>query len=259
MIDVATAILAIIPLLVINIPEPARRAQVDAGTMGEKMSFWEDFRAGLKYAWGWPGMLMLIGLVMMVNFLLTPAGSLLPLLVTDHFGGNALQLGWTESAFGAGVVIGGLVLGAWGGFKRRIITSLVGLLGLGLGFFSLGVIPVTWFPIATIAALFLCGLTLPICNGPIGAVMQASIEPNMQGRVFTLLNSLSLAMSPIGLMIAGPVSDALGIQIWYIAGGVITFLMGGLGFMIPAIMNIESERPGHPLADKAPKQQVEPA
>ena len=58
------------------------------------------------------------------NFLFNPAFSLLPLLVTNYFGGKALHLGWLEAAVGIGVLLGGLVLSAWGGFRRRILTSL---------------------------------------------------------------------------------------------------------------------------------------
>ena len=53
-----------------------------------------------------------------------PAMSLMPLLITNHFGGKALQLGWMSSAWGVGLVLGGLLLGAWGGFKKRIALQI---------------------------------------------------------------------------------------------------------------------------------------
>ena len=68
-----------------------------------------------------------------LNLLVNPAFSLMPILVTRHFGGQVVQLGWMSSAWGAGVVLGGLTLSVWGGFRRRIYTSLLGLLGMGAG------------------------------------------------------------------------------------------------------------------------------
>jgi DHA3 family macrolide efflux protein-like MFS transporter len=66
----------------------------------------------------------------------------------------------------------------------------------------------------------------------------------MQGRVFTLISSFATAMTPIGLLFAGPIADRLGVQTWYVIGGVITASLGALAFFIPAIMNIESDRHG---------------
>jgi DHA3 family macrolide efflux protein-like MFS transporter len=65
----------------------------------------------------------------------------------------------------------------------------------------------------------------------------------MQGRVFTLLMSLSAAMAPVGLAIAGPVADLVGARTWFVIGGVALTSMGVLGFFIPAIMNLERDAP----------------
>lgn len=55
--------------------------------------------------------------------------------------------------------------------------------------------------------------------------MQAVVAPDMQGRVFSLINSVSTGMTPLGLAIAGPVADALGVNIWFIVGGIVTGLI----------------------------------
>ncbi len=82
---------------------------------------------------------MLIGIMAtVINFLLTPAFSLLPILVTRHFNGQAIQLATLESFSGIGFIVGGLILSAWGGFKRRILTSLLGLIAMGLGCLVMG-------------------------------------------------------------------------------------------------------------------------
>ena len=235
MIDVVTAAFAILPLLLISIPEVSKRA---AAAMEKPTTFWEDFRSGLGYVRAWPGLLMLMALAMMVNFLLTPAGSLMPILVTGHFGGGALQLGWLESAFGFGMVAGGIVLGAWGGFKKRIMTTMVGLLGLGIGFTLMGFIPEDLFWLAVVSAFFTMAM-IPIVNGPVHAILQSAVDPEMQGRVFTLIGSLGSAMAPLGLLIAGPVADAVGVRSWYVIGGVACILIAVVGYFIPALMNIE--------------------
>ncbi len=239
-IDVSTALVAILPLLFIRIPQPERieRRQAE-GAAGSTV--WQDFVEGLRYMLSWPGMLIIGLMAVMINFILTPAFSLLPLLVKDYFGGGAIQLGWVESAFGIGIIGGGLLLGVWGGFKRRIFTSMFGLIGMGVGALILGIAPAAALYMAIAAALLL-GLMTPIVNGPIFAIMQSTVAPDMQARVFSLLSSVAGGMAPIGLMIAGPISDKVGVQTWFVIGGVVCILMAVTGLFIPALMNIENDR-----------------
>jgi DHA3 family macrolide efflux protein-like MFS transporter len=236
MIDVVTALMAILPLLFISIPQPAR-LQTENGE--HATSYWQDLREGFAYVARWPGLLAILLMATLINFLLTPTGSLMPLLVTKHFGLGALELGLTDSLWGIGMIGGGLLLSVWGGFKRRIATSLMGVAGIGLGIVTVGLAPANMFWLALAGMAFL-GITNPIANGPLHAVIQATVKPEMQGRVVSLIGSAATAMTPLSLAVAGPVSDFIGIRTWYIFGGVICLLMGLGAFFVPAIMNVES-------------------
>ncbi len=236
-IDLGTAAIGMFILLLTHVPQPAKR--VNGGNGRFLSEFKADMVAGLRYVWSWPALMLLMGMAMMINLVLTPAFSLLPILVTDHFGGEALQLGFMQSAFGLGLVLGGLLLGIWGGFKKRIFTSLFGLIGMGLSTLFLGLVPANMLILAAVA-FFLIGAHNSLVNGPIFAIFQATITPDMQGRVFTLISSLAAGMAPIGLIIAGPVADWLGVQTWYLVGGFVTLLMGVGGFFVPMLLNIEN-------------------
>jgi DHA3 family macrolide efflux protein-like MFS transporter len=218
-IDVVTALIAIVPLLFISIPQPER----DPTDLAKKPSVLREMREGMEYMISWRGIMIIAIFAALLNFLLSPAFSLLPLLVKDHFNGGATQLGWINAIFGIGVILGGLTLGIWGGFKKRVYTSLIGVFGIGLG-------------------SLLLGLSQPIANGALGAIMQATVAPEYQGRVFTLLGSVAMGMTPIGLAIAGPLSDWLGIQTWFLFGGIACIVMGLLMLTIPAVVNVEGGR-----------------
>jgi DHA3 family macrolide efflux protein-like MFS transporter len=179
-----------------------------------------------------------IGIAMMVNLLLHPAMSLQPLLVTDHFGGGALELAWLQSAFGLGFVAGGITLSAWGGFKRRAVTGVLALALGGFGFALVGLAPAYAFSLA-VGAMFFAGFMMVIVNGSVFAMLQAVVPAAMQGRVFTVVLSGSGIMAPLGLAIAGPVADALGVRAWFLAGGVVMVMMGLGALFVPAIMHIE--------------------
>ncbi len=238
-IDVVTALVAVTCLFLVAIPQPERKLAVGQGPT----TVWQDMVFGFKYVISWPGLLIVLLMATLINFLLTPASSLSPLYVTNHFGGGAQELAWLQSAFGLGIVLGGTILGVWGGFQRRIITAMGGLIGLGAGMFIMGVTPANAFPIA-ISAMLLGGIMQPIVNGSLGAILQATVDPEMQGRVFTLVFTAATAISPLGLLIAGPLSEIYGIQTWYIIGGAICALAGLYGFISKSVMTIEDGRPG---------------
>jgi DHA3 family macrolide efflux protein-like MFS transporter len=245
-VDIVTAALAILPLFFIMIPQPPRTS--DTADDNER-SYWQDMRSGLRYVWRWPGLMLILLIATVSNFLLTPAFSLMPLLVKSEFGGDAGLLATLEGLFGIGVIAGGLALSAWGGFRRRIVTSLMGLIGIGVGVIAIGLAPATTVWLA-IAGMFLTGIMHSMTNGPISAVLQSIVAPNMQGRVLSLVTSLATAMTPLSLLVAGPVAEALGVPAWIFIGGAATGLMGVAGFFVPAILDIENN--GTAAESKAP-------
>lgn len=235
-IDVGSAAFAIIPLFFIAIPQPDKNEISEERNLAK--SVWKDFLEGLRYVRKWPGLLFLIVMALSINMIISPAFSLLPLLVRSHFNGEALQLGWLNSSFGIGAIVGGVLLGVWGGFEKKIHTSQLGLICLAIGLAVMGFTPGTLLPMA-IVGILVVGIGIPMTNGPLNAIVQASVDPSIQGRVFTLLSSLATAMSPLGLIVAGPISDLISIQIWYIVGSVVTLGFGIGGFFSKALMNME--------------------
>lgn len=69
----------------------------------------------------------------------------------------------------------------------------------------------------------------------------------MQARIFSLLSSVGTGITPLGLIIADPVADRVGIQAWFFLGGILCVLMSIVGLFIPAVMNIENHQ-GRTLA-----------
>jgi len=233
-IDVVTALIAITILLFIQIPQPERGAAT-------KATFWQDFMAGFRYILAWRGLLIVLAMVMVINFFFTAVESLTPILISKHFQGDAQQLGWWQAMFAIGTIIGGILLGAWGGFKKKVVTAQLGLVLLGLATTIIGLTPPELFWLG-LAANTLAGFVLPITNGSYGAILQSVIAPEMQGRVFAFIMSAATLVSPLGLIIAGPVSDAFGIQLWFWVSGITCAIMGVAGFFIHEVMQMEEEK-----------------
>jgi len=231
-VDVVTAAMAILPLTVIMIPRPKNGDQKSGSTVVT------DLVEGFRFIRGWTGLLIIVGVAMAFNFLIVPAISLTPLLVTGFFNGSSVQYAILETTMGLGMVAGGISLGVWGGFKKRIVTALLGSIGLGLGLGLVGLAPSNRFLVA-VAGMAIAGLMNPIVNGSFFAIMQSTVPPEMQGRVIAIVMSGTAAMAPLGLAVAGPLAEVVGIRTWFILGGALIVVMGAIGFLVPAVMNIE--------------------
>jgi DHA3 family macrolide efflux protein-like MFS transporter len=131
-----------------------------------------------------------------------------------------------------------VVLGAWGGFRKRIVTTLVGMIGLGAAVIAVGLTPTSSFSWALVS-MACVGLIVTLVNGPVFAILQATVAPDYQGRVFSLIGSLAAAAAPLGLIVAAPVAELVGVGAWYLAGGMACIAMGIGGFFMPSLMRIE--------------------
>jgi MFS transporter, DHA3 family, macrolide efflux protein len=84
------------------------------------------------------------------------------------------------------------------------------------------------------------------------AIMQRGIRSDLQGRALALLSSGVTAMSPIGLLLAGPISDLIGIQVWFLAGGAVMIATPIVAMFVPAIMHMEDREVEKVLVDGSP-------
>ncbi len=243
-VDIVTALFAVTPLFFIALPQPDRDAQA------AKSSAWGDMLDGFRFVWGWTGLVLLCLMAMLLNMLFNPAFALNPLLVKQHFNGGATQLAWIDSASGIGFVVGGVLLGVWGGFKRRVITALSFLVLAGVLTAGIGFVPANGLLVA-IVLFFLISATLPIVNGSFLAMLQAVVPPDKQGRVFALVIALSAAASPLGLLVAGPVADAIRVQGWFIVAGVVCGVTALLMFFVRPVMHLEDKIAAQNEGDQA--------
>lgn len=247
--DIAGAMLAIVPLLFVHIPQP----QPVTTCPGTK-SIWNDVCEGLRYIQNWPGAVGMLTISTLINFIVRPAFQLLAVLVIIRFGGEEIEFGWMAATLGAGFMVGGLVLSVWGGFRRQMQTSLMGIIGAGLAILIVGLAQQTAFLLA-LGAIFMAGFMMPMCMGPIQALVQSTVDPSMQGRVFTIMSSASTLISPLSLGIAGPLFDKLGPQVWYTWGGIAAVLIGLTGLFSPTILNLGA--PQHVERDISKKKILE--
>ena len=234
LVDIGTAAIAVSVLCLTRIPQPLKAPSSSTGK-----SVYSEIKEGGRYFLGWRGGLYLLLGVMLVNLFFVPAVSLIAILVRSVFGGEVLQFALLQSTIGIGIVIGGVLLGVWGGFKSKVKTAMIALTVAGLGSAVVGILPSSAFVIA-VACFFIIGLMVPMVNGSFFALLQSLVPPEMQGRILTIVMAVSSAMAPVGLSMAGPVSDVFGVQIWFVLGGLVMVFFGVASFFITSMRDMES-------------------
>ncbi len=208
-IDVVTAAIAIVILLTMLHVPPHKKA-AETHTTG----YFSDFISGLKYLKGHGFIIRFLSFSAVFFFLAAPAAFLTPLQVARSFHGGVWELSAIEIAFSLGMVLGGLLMTSWGGFKNRIHTMFVAGLLLGVFTFLMGVIPVFWLYLIIMG---LTGIAIPLFHTPVTVLLQEKVEESYMGRVFGLFGMIASAVMPIGMLVFGPLSDSVAIE-WLLVG-----------------------------------------
>jgi MFS family permease len=257
LIDFVTFLFAVTTLLIIRIPKPETTAEGEEGSLLREVAY------GWRYISSRPGLLGFILFSAPANLLL---GFVLVLTVPMilSFASPAV-LGTVISIGGSGMLVGSLVMGAWGGPKRRICGVYGFGLLCGLCIILAGLQPSP--PLIAIAA-FLFFFSLPFMNGLTNAVLQSKVAPDVQGRVFALVQMIAASISPLSYLTAGPLADHVfepllavdgplagsvgkiigtgpgrGIGLFFIALGILFWLSTVASYLHPRIRLLEDELP----------------
>ncbi|HZG80829.1 MAG TPA: MFS transporter [Brevibacillus sp.] len=216
-IDVITAAIAIVTLLAfvkISVHEKAAEKQTT--------SYLSDFKEGLQYVYNHDFLKKFFLFFAFFFVLMAPAAFLTPLQVTRSFGDDLWRLTAIEIAFSIGMMAGGGLIAAWGGFQNKVKTMTFASLIMGACTIALGIVPVFWIYLVFMA---LFGVAMPIFNTPTTVILQEKIEENFLGRVFGVMGMISTSMMPMGMLIFGPIADIIKIE-WLLVGtGVLILIL----------------------------------
>lgn len=198
LIDVSTFLFAIVTLVIAHVPQPAGSTP-EANSKG---SLLREAGYGWVYLVQRPGLLGLLVLFAVANFSIGTVQVLITPLVLSF--ASVQTLGTVLSIAGSGLLVGSVLMAAWGGPTPRIY----GILGFGflqgLALFLGGM--QTSIPLIT-AAAFVFLFTSPLILGCSQAIWQSKIPPDVQGRVFAMRQMIALSTSPLAYLLAGPLTD----------------------------------------------------
>lgn len=229
-IDVLTALLGSVPLLCWRIPQPARG---EAGRTG----LWSEFREGLHLVWRTPGLRRLFLLLGAVVLAVMPTFVLVPLLVKEHFAGGATQVALMEGLAGAGMLLGGLLMVVMA--PRRLVRwTLIGFAVSCAALALTAMAPASLFGVA-VTWWVMSGISFVLGDTPLMALLQTSIPDHLQGRVLALMSTLMALAAPVGLALAAPLGEWIGVRGVFVVAGVLGTLASLAGFLSPALLALD--------------------
>ena len=263
-IDIVTFAFAIGALLLVVIPNPVQTAagRASRGTLFQESLF------GFRYIFANPSLLGLLLVFFATNLVFGLAMILYAPMILARTGNNTVILGTTQMMFGIGGVVGGLVITAWGGFKRRIHGILLGLILmslLGLVVAGVGQTLVVWGVGAFLAMFF-----LPLVQGSSQAIWQAKVSPDIQGKVFATRRLIAQISSPVAMILGGRLADVVfepamasggafaqffqplvgsgpgsGMAVLFVFSGILGVIVGLIGYLVPVVRQVETRLPDY--------------
>src|SRR3990172_867167 len=189
-IDVLTAILAVSLLLVLKVPAHQKAAAE------QTTGYLDDLKAGLVYINQNQAIKTLFIFFAFVFFLVAPVAFLSPLLVTRSFGDEVWRLTANEVTFFVGSILGGILMTAWGGFKNHFRTIGLACILWAVLCAALGLSNVF---LLYLVFMFLAGIPMPMFNVPTTTLLQEMVDPDMQGRVFGVMQLIITTIMPAGM------------------------------------------------------------
>jgi DHA3 family macrolide efflux protein-like MFS transporter len=260
LIDVATFAFAVLTmLLLVSLPQPERSA---AGEQG-RGSLLKEAVFGWAYIRQRPGLFGLLLYFAAINLVTGVVGPLFGPMILNMTTPDVY--GYVGSVLGLGMLAGTLIMSAWGGPKRLVAGIMASGAITGLFIALAGARPS--IPLIAVSGFFFL-LSVPIATGCSQALWQRKVEPDVQGRVFSVRRMIAWSMEPLAILLAGPLADRVfeplmatggpladsvgrvigagpgrGVGLMFIIAGLLSAAVSLAAYAMPRVRHVEDEIP----------------
>lgn len=254
LIDFATFLLGMASLAVLPAlpPAPGERKGGVRALAREALEGWHYLR-------GRAGLLGVLGVWAALNFVTElVAVAVTPLMLSFT---GPVELGGVMAIAGLGVLIGAVVMGAWGGPKRTVDGAVGAAFVGGLATCAVG----AWRTVPWVAfGLFVSACCLSIMSGCVQAIWARCVSPEVRGRVYSVRALIQGVTVPLCAAAAGPLTEGVldgvarrgglfpawegagagrGLALLFLLAGVGAMGVATAGFLHPRVRAVESPAP----------------
>jgi MFS family permease len=241
---IALAYAAAFVLLLFLRPEPTPTAEESEQEQQDAKSVLQDLREAVVFTVRTPWLLWtLLYAMLWVLVVVGPEEVLLPFLVRDRIGEDPRLFGFLLAVYGAGGVLGSIFVSSRK-LPRRYLTTMNLVWGIStLPFIIVGFTDQYWL---LMASLFAVGFGFSYGNVIWGTLLQRRVPRHMLGRISSLDFFVSLALMPLSMALAGPLSEVLSLQVIFTGAAVLTLTFGIIAIFAARMPQDEI---AHPLED----------
>lgn len=224
--DLLGAIVACLTLWIVEIPAIPRSEE-------DMKHYLEELKDGFYVFKDDPPMLVVMIFSFFIMIFYLPLGILFPLMTNVHFDLSAWYASVVELSYAAGMMISAFLIGMKKKWREKLLAAQLSCIGLAVTFIGSGLAPAN--QIGYWMFVFFCllmGGVGNLYNIPFTAYLQETVAPEKLGRVFSLFGSVMSGAMPIGLLLAGPISESIGIAKWFLVSGVLVLIFSLLCLMV---------------------------
>lgn len=233
-IDVLGAVIASITVAIVRIPKLGDQVQ------SLKPNFIREMKEGMAVLRQNKGLFALLLVGTLYMFVYMPINALYPLITMEYFNGTPMHISITEIAYASGMLIGGLLLGLFGNYQKRILLITASIFMMGISLTISGLLPQSGFFIFVVCCAIM-GLSVPFYSGVQTALFQEKIKPEYLGRVFSLTGSIMSLVMPIGLILSGFFADRIDVNHWFLLSGILIICIAIVCPMITEIRKLDAK------------------
>lgn len=264
-IDFATFLVAVGTLATVHIPRPPPSGVPRRPLLREAHDGWAFVRRH-------QGLFILMLYFPVVNLVTMMANPLFSPMVLSF--ATPAQLGLVVSVSSVGMLLGGVLLSAWGGPVRRVRGMVIGQVLGAMCLALIGLRP--WLPLVA-AGMFLSLFLMPTAQSCSQALWLSKTPPEMMGRVTAIRRMLALSTTPIAALACGPLAERVfnplmmpggglagsvgrvlgvgpgrGIGLMYVLISGIMLVLTALLYAHPRVRRLEEEVPDAPPVHPVP-------
>ena len=234
--DILGSAIASVALVFIAIPKVGK-----SGISSAKPSMMAELKEGVLEIKRHTGLLTIITFATFLNLVLSPIFTLFPLVTLNQFSGGSWHASFVQGVLGVGMLIGGTLLGTLFAKSKKKTLLFSSVIIYGITLVIIGLLNENGFYLFA-ALCGVIGAMVAMLNGTFIAHIQTIIAPEIMGRVMSLVTTLAIVATPAGLLLVGPLTDAVGFMPVFTSVGIV--LISVSLFVIILLKGVDFEAQG---------------
>lgn len=187
----------------------AKKPEVE-GTKKETM--WQSIKAGIGYLRLQPIIMIMLWISLLINFLFGAFEVGYSYILIEKLNVESQHFGLTQGAFSLGMLLMSIYFSTRKEVQFPLLVSKRGILALGIimGGIALPLLLSMsyWVQFSYFVVIMFCfGSMIIVVNTPLQVLLQKTIEDEFKGRVFSIIETMAMALIPLGMVIYGILYD----------------------------------------------------